>query len=150
VSISSGSTRFIALTILSFAAWGCDSDPNAPAPPNPPISYASASGPTDVSDGHGKAWRQLIVTTGRSWTQVAQVCPRDGATPCNGAAGGRDLTGWVWATAEQVRALLAGVPRHYERGLVSRNESVRWRKGWVTPGAPPASRLQAQVRQQLA
>ena len=46
---------------------------------------------------------------------MAQVCPRDGATPCNGAADGRDLTGWIWATAEQVRGLFA----IYEPGILT-------------------------------
>src|SRR5262245_54246494 len=54
------------------------------------------------NDGHGKEWRQLTETTGLSWDQVAQVCPRDGATPGVGIVGGRDLTGWVWATESQV------------------------------------------------
>jgi len=60
-----------------------------------------------VNDGDGKAWRQLTETIGLSWTQVAQVCPRDGATPCSGIVGGRDLRGWIWGTSEQVTTLLA-------------------------------------------
>jgi hypothetical protein len=41
-----------------------------------------------------------------TWSQVAQVCPRDGATPCAGSVGARDLTGWVWGTADQVVELM--------------------------------------------
>ena len=55
-----------------------------------------------ANDNRGRDWRQLIETTGLTWTQVATVCPRDGVTPCTGSVGGRDLTGWVWATREQV------------------------------------------------
>src|SRR5262245_23529225 len=58
-----------------------------------------------VDDAHGKEWRQLIETTGLSWNEVAQVCPRDGVSPCAGRVGGRDLSGWVWATEAQVVAL---------------------------------------------
>lgn len=53
-------------------------------------------------DNSGKDWRQLTETTGLTWNQVATVCPRDGVTPCTGSVGGRNLTGWVWATREQV------------------------------------------------
>ena len=54
----------------------------------------------------GREWRELFETTGLSWSQVASVCPTDGATPCSGTVGGRNLTGWTWATAGQVRDLL--------------------------------------------
>ncbi len=33
------------------------------------------------------------------------MCPRDGATPCVGLAGSRDVTRWVWATQPRVVAL---------------------------------------------
>jgi len=55
-----------------------------------------------VDDAHGKDWRQLTETVGISWNDVAQICPRDGASPCAGSVGGVDLTDWVWATDEQV------------------------------------------------
>jgi hypothetical protein len=99
--------RFIAWTLLSFLPWGCDSGPTAPVTSSPQTSSLSTASLGGVSDGQGKTWRQLTETTGLSWTQVAQACPRDGARPCNGVVGGRDLNGWVWATAKQVRALLA-------------------------------------------
>ena len=68
---------------------------------------ASAAPPADLSDdGNGKRWRQLAETVGPTWDQVAAVCPRDGESRCSGIAGSRDLTGWVWATADQVKALM--------------------------------------------
>jgi hypothetical protein len=67
---------------------------------------AGAVPPDPVDDGNGKEWRQLYETTGLSWSQVAQVCPRDGITPCSGSVGARVLTGWVWATAAQVVELM--------------------------------------------
>jgi hypothetical protein len=80
----------VALTMLSVGIWGCDSDPSAPA-----TDGARVSSSVGVSDGQGKTWRQLTETTGLIWSQVAQVCPQDGVTPCNGVVGGRDLRGWV-------------------------------------------------------
>lgn len=58
-------------------------------------------------DLQGKEWRWLNETQGLSWAQVASICPQDGATPCAGSINGRDLTGWVWGTPAQVRALMA-------------------------------------------
>lgn len=55
---------------------------------------------------NGREWRELYTTTGLSWSQVASVCPTDGVTACSGSVGGRNLTGWTWATAPQVRDLL--------------------------------------------
>ena len=63
------------------------------------LAVATATAANAVDDGQGKDWRQITETRGVSWTQLAQTCPRDGATPC--AAPG----GWVWATAPQVVAL---------------------------------------------
>lgn len=60
-----------------------------------------------VHDGHGKEWRQVAETTNLTWTQVAEVCPIDGATPGSGSVGGKDFTGWVWATQEQVIELFS-------------------------------------------
>ncbi|MET0523471.1 MAG: calcium-binding protein [Nocardioides sp.] len=54
----------------------------------------------------GREWRELYETTGLSWTEIASVCPTDGATACSGTVRGRNLTGWTWATASQVRDLL--------------------------------------------
>jgi hypothetical protein len=60
-----------------------------------------------VHDGHGKEWRQVKETIGLSWEQVAAVCPTDGVTPAASAVNGVDLTGWVWATQEQVTELFS-------------------------------------------
>jgi large repetitive protein len=67
-------------------------------------TIAAAQG---VDDGHGKQWRQLTDTVGVSWNEVAEVCPRDGISACSGAAGGHDLTGWVWATDSEVIELFS-------------------------------------------
>ena len=54
----------------------------------------------------GREWRELYETTGLSWSEVATVCPTDGETPCAGTVRGRNLTGWTWATGDQVLDLL--------------------------------------------
>jgi hypothetical protein len=106
--------RFVALAAVSFVASGCDSPPSAPVP-RIHASAAHISRSLNVSDGEGKVWRQLTEATGLTWTQVAEVCPRDGATPCTGIVGGRDLRGWIWGTSEQVTTLLS----HYEPGILT-------------------------------
>src|SRR4051794_14005405 len=67
------------------------------------IAHAQGTG---FDDGAGHEWRQLTDTTGVTWNDLAAVCPRDGVSPCTGLAGGRDVTGWVWATADQVVAFM--------------------------------------------
>src|SRR5689334_1714145 len=63
---------------------------------------AGAAPPNPLDDGSGKQWRQLYETTGLTCNQVAELCPRDGATACGGS-----LAGWTWATDTQVLGLLA-------------------------------------------
>lgn len=65
---------------------------------------ASPEAPAAPTVG-GREWNELWPTTGLTWTQVASVCPTDGVTPCQGSVGGRNLSGWVWATAPQVLEL---------------------------------------------
>ena len=68
---------------------------------------AARAAQASVDDGHGKEWRQLIETVGLSRSQVAEVCPQDGASPCVGSVNGIDLTDWVWATDAQVIELFS-------------------------------------------
>ena len=56
-----------------------------------------------------KEWRQPTETEGLSWNQVATVCPTGGGL-CDGVLvsstlGSVDLTGWNWATIEDVADL---------------------------------------------
>ena len=69
-------------------------------------SPAGAAPPDPADDGAGKQWRQLYETTGLTWSQVAELCPRDGVTPCSGSIGPRAFTGWTWATDAQVVAFM--------------------------------------------
>ncbi len=78
--------RFLACT-LAFAIWQ---------------GLACGIAGAAVEDGLGNEWRQLEETKGLYWSQVAEICPTDGATACAGSIGGVDLTHWVWATSDQV------------------------------------------------
>ena len=66
------------------------------------IATNAAAAPT----AGGREWRELYETTGLSWSQVASVCPTDGVSPCSGSVGGRNLSGWTWATADQALDLM--------------------------------------------
>jgi hypothetical protein len=63
----------------------------------------------------GRHWKQVNESTGLTWNQVAAVCPRDGESRCSGAANGRDLTNWIWATDRQVVELMG----HYEPEILT-------------------------------
>lgn len=89
----------------------------------------AASAQVAYTDSQGRQWRQVAPTVARSWHQVAAVCPVDGITPCSGALGNQSVTGWVWATREDVIELFsewvpavsgsgeAGGPEHTLAGL---------------------------------
>jgi hypothetical protein len=85
--LSPASTAFIALSSLACTAV--------------------ASAQVAFTDSQGRQWREITPTVARSWNQVAAVCPTDGVTPCNGALGSTSVTGWVWATREDVIELLS-------------------------------------------
>jgi RTX calcium-binding nonapeptide repeat (4 copies) len=74
------------------------------------VAPAGAALPND-----GKRWRSPADTTGLTAAQVAEVCPRDGVTRCAGSIGARNLTGWIWASAAQVRDLMG----HYEPAILT-------------------------------
>lgn len=72
------------------------------------LGLAMAPSATAAPVQGGREWNELFPTTGLTWAQVATVCPTDGATPCAGTVGGKDLSGWVWATSDQVLELMEG------------------------------------------
>lgn len=66
----------------------------------------AALGQDAYTDLQGRTWRQLVGTTGATWNQVRAACPTDGSA-CQGMVGSADLTGWVWASQEDVLGLFA-------------------------------------------
>lgn len=67
----------------------------------------SASAQIAYTDSQGRQWRQLNTIVARTWNQVHAVCPSDGVTPCSGSFGTQDVTGFVWASREDVIELFS-------------------------------------------
>jgi hypothetical protein len=78
------------------------------------LSTQAAAFPITVDhvDTAGREWASLVETQNWTWNQLNTACSQDGVTACNGAIGEWDLTGWIWATRDQVRDLYYdfGVP----------------------------------------
>lgn len=58
-------------------------------------------------DSQGREWLQVSAFKGKTWASIDALCPVDGVTTCSGTLGGVDITGYVWATQEQVQGLFA-------------------------------------------
>jgi len=56
----------------------------------------------DIIPVNGREWLQPDLFIGLTWNQINAACP-DGV--CNGLLAGRDVTGWTWATIQDVAAL---------------------------------------------
>jgi hypothetical protein len=77
------------------------------------------------TDGQGREWLQVKSFTGKTWNQIDALCPNDGVTPCVGTLSGVDITGYVWATQDQVLSLFAeSLPEIAESGFVGGPEYV--------------------------
>lgn len=57
---------------------------------------------TDTIAVGGKEWAQAILFYRLSWNQINIVCP---AGVCAGVLNGYDVTGWKWATVDEVNSL---------------------------------------------
>lgn len=59
----------------------------------------------------GNQWLQPLDFVNQSWNDIAAVCDRDTGI-CNGTLGGNVLTGWMWASVPDLRALFtaSGIP----------------------------------------
>ncbi|MCB1697718.1 MAG: hypothetical protein KDI34_15935 [Halioglobus sp.] len=56
----------------------------------------------DIIPVNGKEWLQPDLFIGLTWEEIDAVCPNG---VCNGVLAGRDVTGWTWASIEDVAAL---------------------------------------------
>jgi hypothetical protein len=56
----------------------------------------------DIIPVNGKEWLQPDLFIGLTWEEINAVCPNG---VCNGVLAGRDVTGWIWASIEDVAAL---------------------------------------------
>jgi hypothetical protein len=70
-------------------------------------SSAGAQAAIVFDDGHGKDWRQVTDTAGIGWSDIASACPLNGATACSGTVDGVNMTGWVFASVDQVGQLFS-------------------------------------------
>jgi hypothetical protein len=57
---------------------------------------------SDTLTVDGKQWYQPYFFSGLSWEDINTVCP---AGECTGVLNGYDMTGWTWASIEDVNAL---------------------------------------------
>lgn len=60
------------------------------------------------TDTLGNNWRDLTDTGGVAWDDLDFLCPNDGISVCSGLVAGNgvaDVTGWTWATRDQVLVL---------------------------------------------
>jgi len=88
-------SRLASSTVLAIAAAACAA-----------TTGLAKTNSVAYVDSQGREWRQLDSTAGKSWYEVAEMCPVDGVTPCTGMIYNQDITGWVWATRDQVEELL--------------------------------------------
>lgn len=67
-------------------------------------SYSSNDGEpiVDTIVAGGREWAQVDLFTDLSWDEIKAVCP---AGLCNGKLNGFDMTGWKWASVEDMNAL---------------------------------------------
>lgn len=59
-------------------------------------------------DSLSREWLPLTTVTGYSWDQIDAVCQNnaEAAGACGGSLGSVDLTGWTWASRDDVLALM--------------------------------------------
>ncbi len=57
---------------------------------------------TDTITVDGKEWAQVDLFSVLSWQDIDAVCP---AGVCSGVLNGFDMTGWMWATVEDLNSL---------------------------------------------
>jgi hypothetical protein len=58
----------------------------------------------EVITADGKEWAQVDLFTGLSWEDINAVCSADTGV-CSGVLNGYDVTGWTWASVDEVNAL---------------------------------------------
>lgn len=125
---------------------------------------------TVFDDGHGKEWRQVTDTQGISWSDIASACPLNGISACNGSVDGVNLTGWTFASAQQVGDLfsyfgdfpggitLANVPQATSHagefldtaiGPTYTDNVIRFVMGWTSTPTPGGSIWVAEVIQRV-
>jgi hypothetical protein len=100
----------------------------------------------DVIAVDGKQWLQVDLFTNLSWNDINAVCP---AGVCSGVLNGIDVTGWTWASINDVNQLFnyyIGIdvmgpgPDSYQESLDSAWATAFFSDGW-RPTGPPSNFL---------
>ena len=58
----------------------------------------------EIITADGKEWAQVDIFSGLSWKDINAVCSADTGA-CSGVLNGYDITGWTWASVDEVNAL---------------------------------------------
>ncbi len=71
-----------------------------PLNPNNPCELITSA---DIVNASGKEWAQVDLFTSLSWNDINAVCP-GGACTSGGTLNGYDMTGWIWASVNDMNA----------------------------------------------
>jgi hypothetical protein len=67
-----------------------------------PVFSKVANPITDTVTVDGREWAQVDLFTNLSWYQISAVCP---SGICVGVLNGHDMTGWIWASVDDINVL---------------------------------------------
>jgi hypothetical protein len=80
----------------------------------PQTSFASLI--EDFITVDGLDWAQPVLFVGNTWNDIDSVCP-SGICAAAGEINGHDMTGWLWATRDQIlplfQSLMPGLPSSF-------------------------------------
>jgi hypothetical protein len=79
-------------------------DEEDPCPLDPTLDCPIELSDMDTVIVDGKEWAQTDLFRGLTWTEINAVCPA-GVCVQRGTLNGIDMTGWTWATTDDVNAL---------------------------------------------
>jgi len=98
----------------------------------------------DIIPVNGREWLQPDLFIGLTWNQINVACP-DGV--CNGVLAGRDVTGWTWASIQDVAALFnyyigrrAFIPEFFGFYMPFAEVDSAWAPAFFNNGWRPTSR----------
>ena len=104
-----------------------------------------------------KQWYQPTLFPDLTWYEINAVCP---AGVCNGSLNGQDLTGWTWASTDDMKELLNGYIGHeaLNSGVENYFETdstwapIFFESGWriFTPLPQPPHALEGWVSSELS
>ena len=113
------------------------------------MSFLTMDNPIkDTIKVDGKIWAQVDLFTNLSWNQINAVCPNG---ICAGILKGHDMTGWTWASVEDLNALfnhylganvLGPGPDHHMEDPDSEWAPAFFNDGWRDMDSGPEDEVQ--------